>query len=44
VGPEDVKALAPVALPHRLSVRGAASGTTGEAVIREVLDAVSPPV
>ena len=44
VGPEDVKALAPVALPHRLSVRGGASGTTGEAVIREVLDAVSPPV
>jgi MoxR-like ATPase len=43
VGPEDVKALAPDALPHRLSVRGGASGTTSEAVIREVLDNVPPP-
>src|ERR671911_2869229 len=38
VGPEDVKALAPVALPHRLSVRGGNSGTSAEVVIREVLD------
>jgi MoxR-like ATPase len=43
VGPEDVKALAPVALPHRLSVRGGTSGTSAEVVIREVLDAVPPP-
>jgi len=43
VGPEDVKELAPDALPHRLSVRGGASGTTAEAVIREVLDTVRPP-
>jgi len=43
VGPEDVKALAPDALPHRLSVRGGTSGTTAEAVIREVLDKVPPP-
>jgi MoxR-like ATPase len=43
VGPEDVKALAPDALPHRLSVRGGKSGTTAEAVIREVLDTVPPP-
>jgi len=43
VGPEDVKALAPDALPHRLSVRGGTSGTTAEAVIREVLDHVPPP-
>jgi MoxR-like ATPase len=43
VGPEDVKALAPDTLPHRLSVRGGTSGTTAEAVIREVLDMVPPP-
>jgi MoxR-like ATPase len=43
VGPEDVKALAPDALPHRLSVRGGTSGTTAEAVIREILDTVPPP-
>jgi MoxR-like ATPase len=43
VGPEDVKALAPDALPHRLSVRGGTSGTTAEAVIREVLDKIPPP-
>ena len=43
VGPEDVKALAPDALPHRLSVRGGTSGTTSEAVIREVLDKIPPP-
>src|SRR5215217_7146104 len=43
VGPEDVKALAPDALPHRLSMRGGTSGTTAEAVIREVLDTVPPP-
>jgi MoxR-like ATPase len=43
VGPEDVKALAPDALPHRLSVRGGTSGTTAEAVIRDVLDKVPPP-
>jgi MoxR-like ATPase len=43
VGPEDVKALAPDALPHRLSVRGGTSGTTAEAVIREILDKVPPP-
>jgi MoxR-like ATPase len=43
VGPEDVKALVPGALPHRLSVRGGTSGKTAEAVIREVLDKVPPP-
>jgi len=43
VGPEDVKALAPDALPHRLSMRGGTSGTTAEAVIRDVLDKVPPP-
>ena len=43
VGPEDVKTLAPDALPHRLSVRGGTSGTTSEAVIREVLDKIPPP-
>jgi MoxR-like ATPase len=43
VGPEDVKALAPDVLPHRLSIRGGTSGTTAEAVVREILDAVPPP-
>jgi MoxR-like ATPase len=43
VGPEDVKELAPDALPHRLSVRGRASGATAEAVIREMLESVPPP-
>jgi MoxR-like ATPase len=42
-GPEDVKALAPEALPHRLSVRGGVSGATAEAVIREILDSVPSP-
>ena len=42
-GPEDVKALAPEALPHRLSVRGGVSGATAEAVIREVLESVPSP-
>ncbi len=43
VGPEDVKELALHALPHRISVRGASSGATAEAVVREVLRSVSPP-
>jgi MoxR-like ATPase len=43
VGPEDVKELAPDALPHRLSVRGRASGATAEAVIREMLESVPSP-
>lgn len=42
-GPEDVKALAPDVLPHRLSVRGGTSGTTADTVVREILDAVPPP-
>jgi MoxR-like ATPase len=42
-GPEDVKELAPEALPHRLSVRGGVSGATAEAVIREVLESVPSP-
>jgi MoxR-like ATPase len=43
VGPEDVKELAPDTLPHRLSVRGGMSGTTAEAVIREITESVPPP-
>ncbi len=43
VGPEDVKALAPDALPHRLSVHSGSSRTTAEAVVREVLETVPPP-
>ena len=43
VGPEDIKQLAPEVLPHRLSVRGGASGATAEAVIREILESVPSP-
>jgi MoxR-like ATPase len=43
VGPEDVKALATSALPHRISIRGGASGATAEGVVREVLDSVASP-
>src|SRR5215211_5046922 len=43
VGPEDVKQLAPHTLPHRLSVRGGASGATAEAVVLEILETVAPP-
>lgn len=43
VGPEDVKALAPDALVHRLSVRGGVSGATAEAVIQEILQSVPSP-
>ncbi len=43
VGPEDVKALAPSSLPHRISIRGGASGATAEGVVREVLGSVASP-
>ena len=43
VGPEDVKELAPDALPHRLSVRGGTSGETAESVIGEILKSVPVP-
>ncbi len=43
VGPEDVKALAPNTLPHRISVRGGASGATAESVISEVMTSVVSP-
>ena len=43
VGPEDVKELAPDALPHRISVRGASSGATAETVVTEALKSVPSP-
>lgn len=43
VGPEDVKALSPYTLPHRISVRGGASGVTAEDVVRDALDSVPVP-
>lgn len=43
VGPEDVKELAPDTLVHRISVRGASSGATAEAVVAEVLKSVPAP-
>ena len=43
VGPEDVKELAPDALPHRISVRGGSSGATSETVVAEALKSVPPP-
>ena len=43
VGPEDVKELAPDALPHRISVRGGSSGATSEIVVAEALKSVPSP-
>lgn len=43
VGPEDVKELAPDALPHRISVRGGSSGATAETVVAEALRSVPSP-
>ena len=43
VGPEDVKELAPDALPHRISVRGGSSGASAEAVVAEALKSVPSP-
>ncbi len=43
VGPEDVKELAPDALPHRISVRGGSSGASAEAVVAEALRSVPSP-
>jgi MoxR-like ATPase len=43
VGPEDLKELAPDVLPHRVSLRGGVSGADSRSVVREILDAVSPP-
>ncbi|WP_228281676.1 AAA family ATPase [Rubrobacter marinus] len=43
VGPEDVKELAPDALPHRISVRGGSSGASAEAVVAEALESVPSP-
>ena len=43
VGPEDVKAIAPDVLPHRLSVRGGTSETSAYALVRELIDAAAPP-
>ena len=43
VGPEDVKELAPDALPHRISVRSGSSGATAETVVAEALKSVPSP-
>jgi MoxR-like ATPase len=43
VGPEDIKALAPEVLAHRLSVRGGVSGATAETALRDILESVPPP-
>ncbi|HZY64508.1 MAG TPA: MoxR family ATPase [Rubrobacteraceae bacterium] len=43
VGPEDVKALSQYTLPHRISVRGGATGATAEGVVRDALDSVPVP-
>ena len=42
-GPEDLKELAPDVLPHRVSLRGGLSGADSRSIVREILDAVSPP-
>ncbi len=43
VGPEDVKALAPHVLSHRIGVRGGASGATANSVVRDALGSVPSP-
>lgn len=43
VGPEDIKALAPYVLAHRINVRGGISGAPREDVIREILESVASP-
>ncbi|CAN5877450.1 AAA family ATPase [soil metagenome] len=43
VGPADVKALAPYCLPHRISVRGGATGATSEGLMEDVLNSVPVP-
>lgn len=43
VGPEDVKELAPDALTHRISVRGASSGATAQTIVAEALKSVPSP-
>lgn len=43
VGPEDVKALVPHTLPHRISVRGGTTGMTAEDVVGETLSSAPVP-
>ena len=43
VGPEDVKVLATSVLPHRLAVRGGASGATAEGIVEEILGSTPSP-
>lgn len=43
VGPEDVKALAPHTLPHRISARSGTAGTTTEDIVQSALDNVPVP-
>jgi MoxR-like ATPase len=44
--PDDVKALAPVALPHRIIVTADAimSGRSAEVLVREIIDEVDVPI
>lgn len=43
VGPEDVKALVPHTLPHRVSVRGGTTGATAESIVQDALGSVPVP-
>jgi MoxR-like ATPase len=43
VGPEDIKALAPHTLPHRISVRGGTKSVTAEDVVQDALDSTPVP-
>lgn len=43
VGPEDVKALAPHTLPHRISARGGTTGATAEDIVQSALEFVPVP-
>ena len=44
--PDDVKTLAPVALPHRIIVTADAimSGRSAEVLVREIIDEVDVPI
>lgn len=42
--PEDIRAMAPAVLPHRLLLRGSAGESAKEGIIRAVLDSIPVPI
>ncbi|MBI3551981.1 MAG: MoxR family ATPase [Elusimicrobia bacterium] len=43
VGPDDVRAVAPLVMRHRIVLNYQANGTTPDQIIEKILDLVSPP-